>query len=245
MKSLIITVAGKATRFNKDLSKPTLKCIYYENSPKNTLLYKILEKSKDIDQYVIVGGYLYEDLKSYIDTLDEFKPKITLVYNPHYEDYGSGYSLIKGVEVVNEKVDEIIFVEGDLYFNAQNFEQIKQTSKDVITINREFISSDKSVVLYVDANDHVHYVYDTKHKYLTVEGDFKAIYNSGQIWKFISLNKLRNVVMSLNQKQIQGTNLEEIQGYFNDLTIEQIDFIAFDTWLNCNTIFDYKKINTI
>src|SRR5574344_1485086 len=133
MRSLIIMVAGKAKLFNKDLAKPTLKCLYFETSPNNTLLYRILEKSEDIDQYVIVGGYLFDELKAYVETLDEFRQKISLIYNPHYEDYGSGYSLIKGIEAVDDKADEVIFVEGDLYFNAEDFEQIKNSLKDVIT----------------------------------------------------------------------------------------------------------------
>ena len=38
MKYLIITVAGTATRFNRDTEKETLKCLYYKDSPKFALL---------------------------------------------------------------------------------------------------------------------------------------------------------------------------------------------------------------
>ena len=62
MKTLIITVAGTATRFNRDTAVPTLKCLYEIGGYKNTLLYQILDKARDYDEYVIVGGYLTKSL---------------------------------------------------------------------------------------------------------------------------------------------------------------------------------------
>ena len=94
MKALIITVAGTATRFNKDTSRDTLKCLYFQENPRYSLLYQILDKARSLDKYIIVGGYLFEELSAFINcNLQEFKDKIELVYNSHYEDYGSGYSL--------------------------------------------------------------------------------------------------------------------------------------------------------
>ena len=113
MKALIITVAGTATRFNKDTSRDTLKCLYFQENPRYSLLYQILDKARSLDKYIIVGGYLFEELSAFINcNLQEFKDKIELVYNSHYEDYGSGYSLIKGIEAVSSECDEVIFVEG-------------------------------------------------------------------------------------------------------------------------------------
>ena len=65
MTPLIITVAGSATRFNKDLDREVLKCIYYEESPKYALLYQLLDKARDLDEYIIVGGYLFNQLKTF------------------------------------------------------------------------------------------------------------------------------------------------------------------------------------
>lgn len=42
----------------------------------------------------------------------------------------------------------------------------------------------KAVALYVDEIDKVHYIYDTNHSLLSIPSPIKAIYNSGQIWKF-------------------------------------------------------------
>ena len=39
MKYLIITVAGTATRFNRDTKEDTLKCLYYEDSSEYALLH--------------------------------------------------------------------------------------------------------------------------------------------------------------------------------------------------------------
>ena len=193
MKALIITVAGTATRFNKDTSRDTLKCLYFQENPRYSLLYQILDKARSLDKYIIVGGYLFEELSAFINcNLQEFKDKIELVYNSHYEDYGSGYSLIKGIEAVSSECDEVIFVEGDLFYDGGSFEQVISSNNNVITANREFITSRKSVVLYVDMNGHIHYLYDTKHLSLEIAEPFQAIYNSAQIWKFLSVEIIRS-----------------------------------------------------
>ena len=45
MKALIMTVAGTATRFNKDTSRDTLKCLYFQENSRYSLLYQILDKA--------------------------------------------------------------------------------------------------------------------------------------------------------------------------------------------------------
>ena len=68
-----------------------------------------------MDEIVVVGGYKYEDLEKFIrNEMKDVNHKMKLVYNDHYHDYGSGYSLLKGIEVVSEKANEITFIEGDL-----------------------------------------------------------------------------------------------------------------------------------
>ena len=41
MKYLIITVAGTATRFNRDTKEETLKCLYYTEEPQYALLAQL------------------------------------------------------------------------------------------------------------------------------------------------------------------------------------------------------------
>lgn len=243
MKTLIVTVAGAATRFNKDTQEPTLKCLYEIGGYKNTLLYQILDKARDFDEFVIVGGYLYEKLEKFIEeNLQEFKSKIKLTFNPEYATFGSGYSLIIGIQNSNPKTNEILFVEGDLYFDRDDFEQIKISTKNVLTVNHELITAKKAVVVYENENGFLRYLYDTSHSYLKIPEPFLAVYNSGQVWKFNDIEKLSGVLGALTPEQVRGTNLEIIQGYFGDLTPDQYELVVFDTWHNCNTVKDYETV---
>lgn len=243
MKTLIITVAGTATRFNRDTAEPTLKCLYEIGGYKNTLLYQILDKARDYDDYVIVGGYLYDKLQDFIqDHLTEFRDKIKLVFNPEYETLGSGYSLIVGIQAASPDSEEILFVEGDLYFDIGDFDKVKKSHKAVFTVNHELITAKRAVVVYVNTAGNLRYLYDTNHSYLQIPEPFLAVYNSGQVWKFTDMSKLSNVLNSLTPEQVKGTNLEIIQGYFGDLSTDEYEMVAFNTWHNCNTVKDYKTV---
>lgn len=246
MKSLIVTVAGTATRFNRDTKVETLKCLYYEESPQYCLLYHILQSAAEYDEFIIVGGFLYDNLIKFVNEhFQEFLPKIRLVFNPLFKEYGSGYSLIKGIETVDPNSDEVLFVEGDLYIDRESFRKVFTAKKDVITTNNEAILANKAVVLYVDEHTHVHYLYDTSHSALFIPEAFTAIYNSGQTWKFRDIKRLRSIVDNLTEKQVKGTNLEIIQGYFGAMSMENIDVIKFSHWYNCNTVADYNTVYSI
>ena len=56
MKYLIITVAGTATRFNRDTKEETLKCLYYTDEPQYALLAQLLKNCGEYDKYILVGG---------------------------------------------------------------------------------------------------------------------------------------------------------------------------------------------
>ncbi len=243
MRTLIVTVAGTATRFNRDTKEPTLKCLYEIGGPKNTLLYQILDKARDFDEFVIVGGYLYDELKKFIeDNLWEFKDRIRLVFNPEYSTFGSGYSLIVGIHNVSSKTEEILFVEGDLYFDEDAFHRIKNSDRNVFTVSHELITARKAVVVYEDGKGFLHYLYDTSHSYLWIPEPFLAVYNSGQVWKFRDMTRLSRVMSALTTEQTRGTNLEIIQGYFGDLSPEEYEMVVFSTWYNCNTVKDYETV---
>lgn len=239
MKYLIITVAGTSTRFNRDTKEDTLKCLYYIDEPQYSLLSQLLKNCGQYDKYIIVGGYLYEKLDKFVkDELSVYGDKLELVYNDHFKDYGSGYSLYKGIEAIKDSGD-VTFVEGDLFFMASTFKQVYESAKSVISINCEPIYSNKAVVLYINADGKPRYLYDINHQTLTVPEPFEAIFNSGQMWKFASSEKLLNVVKTLSEKQLQGTNLEIIQDYFRDMNAEDYDVVTFAEWYNCNTVADY------
>ena len=243
MKSLIITVAGMSSRFNRDTKEDVLKCLYYEDTPGNSLLSLQVHKAFNlVDEIVVVGGYKYEDLERFIRTeMKDVNHKMKLVYNDHYSDYGSGYSLLKGIEVASNKADEIVFIEGDLFFDTESVEKIINSNRDVISVNNEPILSNKAVALYFDAQNYPHYIYDTTHSCLEINEPFTAIYNSGQMWKFCYTARVREVCQSLTPEQEQGTNLEIIQKYFGTYKSTQLDIVNVSLWYNCNTVADYRE----
>lgn len=242
MKSLIITVAGMSSRFNKDTKEDVLKCLYYEDKPENTLLCLQVHKIVDlVDEIIVVGGYKYDDLVAFIqDHMKDVNKKMKVVYNDHYHDYGSGYSLIKGIEAVSDQTDEITFIEGDLFFDTESVEKIINSSKDVISVNNEPILSNKAVALYFDAYNHPHYIYDTSHSCLEIHEPFTAIYNSGQMWKFCDPTRVREICQLLTPEQEQGTNLEIVQKYFGAYPSTQLGIVRVNLWYNCNTVADYR-----
>ena len=243
MKTLIVTVAGTATRFNRDTYKPTLKCLYSTGGPENTLLYQILDKARDFDEFVIVGGYMYDSLKEFTEeNLKEFKDRIKLIFNPEYSAYGSGYSLILGIWNASPETGEILFVEGDLYFDKSDFTKIKDSDRSVFTVNHELITASKAVVVYKNRKGYLRYLYDTSHSYLQIPEPFLAVYNSGQVWKFTDMDRLKQVLDALTPEQTRGTNLEIIQGYFGSLSPEEYEMVVFGTWHNCNTVKDYETV---
>ena len=231
-----------SSRFNKDTKEDVLKCLYYEDTPANSLISLQVHKVYDlVDEIIVVGGYKYEDLKQFIrEQMKDVNHKLKLVYNDHYHDYGSGYSLLKGIEVVSEQTDEITFIEGDLFFDTESVERIISSKKDVISVNNEPILSQKAVALYFDANNYPHYIYDTSHSCLEIHEPFTAIFNSGQIWKFRNPSRVREVCQFLTPEQEQGTNLEIIQKYFGAYKMSQLDIVRVSLWYNCNTVSDYR-----
>ena len=243
MKSLIITVAGMSSRFNKDTKEDVLKCLYYEDTPAYSLISMQVHKAFNlVDEIIVVGGYKYEDLEKFIrDEMKDVNHKMKLVYNDHYHDYGSGYSLLKGIEVVSEKADEITFIEGDLFFDTESVEKIIASKKDVISVNNEPILSNKAVALYFDANNYPHYIYDTSHSCLEIHEPFTAIYNSGQMWKFMNPSRVRDICQFLTPEQEKGTNLEIIQKYYGSYKSTQLDIVRINLWFNCNTVADYRE----
>ncbi|MDE7336527.1 MAG: licC domain protein [Clostridia bacterium] len=244
MKVLLLTVAGTSTRFGKSLGRECLKCIYNEKGFEESLLSNMARKDKSFDKIVIVGGYKFGELKEAVDKyFDYLKEKIVLVENEHYFDYGSGYSLYQGLKyLVDTDFDEIVFAEGDLWVDNKSFIEVSSSDKDVITFNRDTIDAQKSVVLYFDIKNEVHYLYDTAHSYLQIDSPFLSIYNSGQIWKFSDKDRVKKSFYGIDEKTWQGTNLVFIQKYFGDRNKDEYEMKEFKVWLNCNTVEDFRKI---
>ena len=247
MRVFLTTVAGSATRFSKSIGKPTVKCIYNREDPAKTLLNHMLTQASDYDLFVVVGGFLINELEDYINTNlpSEFSEKVMLVNNEQYSEYGSGWSLYLGLDaalkIYGKDITEVLFAEGDLFVDDESFSSVAGTKNSVITINSEAIKANKAVALYYDLENVPHYIYDTAHGQLKIDEPFTAVYNSGQIWKFTDIGLLSDLVLNGDPERFTGTNLVLINEYFQKLAKngETIDIISMKTWINCNTINDF------
>lgn len=243
MKALVITVAGISSRFNKGMDREYLKCIYSEGG-KPTILESILEKAHQYDLVVIVGGYRYNELQSYMQSREtRLGARLKMIHNPFYQQYGTGYSLYLGLRSVEEeRFDEIVFLEGDLYFDRNSFDRLTEVSGDALTIVNQPIYAERSVVVYLDREEKPHYVFDSCHGLLSIMEPFKAIFNSAQMWKFYDPQRLYWCLDEMADHRVQGTNLEIVQEYFGSLARDRYHVIPISEWTNCNTIEDYRRI---
>lgn len=242
-RTAIITVAGESTRFRKSVGRDVLKCLYTERTEKETLLFRLVALCAGFDRIIIVGGYRFHDLRSFVScSLKDFAGKITLIENAHFSDFGSGYSLYEGLrEAARSPADEIVFSEGDLFVDAETFGKIVRSDKNIVTANSEPIEAKKSVAFYTSETGAINYIYDTNHCTLRIDGPFLAIHNSGQVWKFRDTERLFSITDSLTEEERTGTNLVIVQKYFETLNPKEYDIMRFKKWINCNTIEDYRK----
>lgn len=244
MKVLLITVAGTSSRFRESLGRECLKCIYYEKSYEESLLYRMIRRNTEFDCYIIVGGFRYEELVGFVNRfMKEIRDRIVLVENPFYEQYGSGYSLFVGMkEAIRIDCDELVFAEGDLYVDSAGFDRVCGIRNNVITYNRESILASKAVAFYFDERQGLHYIYDTGHSALHIGEPFLGIFNSGQIWKFYEKGRMVAAFHAIRESEWRGTNLVYIQEYFGRLTDQEYEMVEFSTWINCNTVSDFRNI---
>lgn len=244
VKILVLTVAGMSSRFSESLGHKCLKCIYYEKSPEESLLYRMLYQNTDFDRVILVGGYRFDELTAFVhEYLSELESKVTLVYNERYANFGSGYSLFCGLrEIMGTECSEVLFAEGDLYVDNASFSRICESPLSVVTYNCDAILANKAVAFYFDIHHGIHYIYDTSHSALEINEPFLGIFNSGQIWKFSHPGHLRKVYSEIHESEWQGTNLVFIQKYFESLSESDYEMVPFQTWLNCNTVSDFKEI---
>lgn len=244
MKVMIITVAGCSTRFSNSIGRDVLKCLYYEKAFSESLMYQIMHKQCEFDKYIIVGGYKYNELESTVNNeFKDLRDRIDLVYNEHYIEYGSGYSLFCGIKKALEyNYSQIVFAEGDLYIDNDSFVKIFDCKHSVVTVNNDPILANKAVAFYLDVDNRIKYVYDIDHSMLRIDEPFLGIYNSGQVWKFSDRRLFENVFNSLDLSDWEGTNLVFVEKYFRQLATNEFQIIRFKDWINCNTVNDFRNM---
>ncbi len=242
MKAAVITAAGISSRFNEGVpeTEKQLKAIY--GGGEQTLLYHLVQRCMFADRIIVVGGYKFDDLKKYTAGLKpEVRDKISLVYNEHFQTLASGYSLYLGLtEAFKYGSDEILFVEGDLDVDRDSLDNVIKSNKSVLTYNCEPIYANKAVVLYKDGNDRYRYAFNSSHGMLKIDEPFSCILNSGQIWKFTDMEKIKTASGKFFTEKKDGTNLFIIQDYFDHVTGTEL--IGLKRWTNCNTRKDYEQI---
>ena len=188
---------------------------------------------------------MYRELEQFIQTTfsESLKKKIRLVDNQEYAVYGSGWSLYQGLKELffdRQEYSEVLFAEGDIYISHQDFDRVIKCPKDVITTSSEPIKAQKAVALYFDIKGIPHYIYDTEHGALQIKEPFISVYNSGQVWKFRDVSRLRQIMHNIGEEEQKGTNLVLINQYFADSSA--IDIIQLDVWVNTNTIKDFDSL---
>ena len=238
MKTAVITIAGVSSRFNEGIieSEKKHKCIYYEKD----------KKDHAMDRIIVVGGYMYEEILEYLGELpDEYKDKIITVYNAHYSDYSSGYSLYVGLKKAFDEcadLDEVCFIEGDLDIDEESFQRVLRSDKDVLTYSFSPIVADKSVVLYQNDKENYKYAFNRNHGFLKITDPFSIMLNSGQMWKFRNIDILKKACEGFYTDDKYETNLLIIQKYIDLCDSKVFELIGLKRWTNCNTREDYKKI---
>ncbi len=68
----------------------------------------------------------------------------------------------------------------------------------------------------------------------------RSIYNSGQVWKFKDMAKLKKIIDGMDENGWKDTNLIFINGYFTTQAYDDIELIPLNKWFNCNTVTDYR-----
>jgi hypothetical protein len=249
-KVLLITVAGLSTRFRATAGRDILKCLYHENDPRETLACfgVYAARAAGFDAVRFVGGYQFTELEAFL-ARPELRELVhsfdcACIENRDYATKGSCYSLYLGLRNLLDgprgaQLREIVFMEGDLAVDLDGLRRISRAEGDVFTACRDPITADRAVAVYRTTGGVLRFAYDTGHSSLSIPEPFREIHNSGQVWKFADLGRLREVLGGLSVAALAGTNLEIVQPYFAGSCNSAL--VTFDRWINCNTLDDYRQ----
>ena len=197
-----------------------------------------------MDKVILVGGYRYHTLERYVGQYQrDFSFSIELVYNPYYKELGTGYTLKVGLEACLKEphCEEIVMIEGDLFFDKESFEHVKTSCQSVVTYNYRPIDSRKAVIAYINQENVLKYIFSTSHGAVEINEPFLEIYNSGQIWKFKKIDRVKQLMKELPKEIWRGTNLLFVEAYFAGVKEAEREMIALKIWENCNTRMDYLQ----
>jgi len=248
-RALIIPVAGVASRFSKSLGCEVLKGIYFERSPEDAVIHRLIRMGEvfGFRKIVVVGGYRFDELRLFLASHLPSVPGLTLVENLRYDSTGTLYSFYKGLEDIfqTEGCEEVVLAEGDLIFDRATFERVVRSKKNVLTSCPEPITAERAVAFYITNLGKARFAYDVNHKVLHIPVPFRSIHNSGQVWKFRDMGLLESLFSKLNPDLFNETNLGFIEEYFSKLPPEATEIIPFQEWKNCNTVEEFRASTVI
>ena len=179
MRKAIILAAGMGTRL-KPLTEKEHKCMTKVNGI--PIIYNTLSilQDNDFDEIIIVVGYLCNSLKKQINDFG-FHLNIKYVENVEYRETNTIFSLQMALHQL-DSVDELVVIEGDVFFEKSVFERLINSNAENTTILEAYNESlDGS---YVEINEK-NYVVDWRHKSDQEEG-----YNLKDKYKTVNLHKL-------------------------------------------------------
>ena len=242
-RTAIVTLAGTSSRFSKSVGRECHKSLFREQPQDDSLLdwQLSLLKQSGFSSIVLVGGYMFNELEAAIGSRYADWP-IILVRNGHYSDWGSCYSLCLGIDAVPDDSTSVTFLEGDLLFDGATFSDLLSIEDDAITATKSIVDARTSVAFYIAKSGRLQYVYDTAHTSLVIDEPFTRIGNSGQVWQFADVKKLKGCSARCGEKEWRGTNLLPIMDYYSTVDGNAVRICAFDKWFNCNTISDYRAM---
>lgn len=130
MKAIIL-VAGKGTRL-KPLTEKTHKCLTEVNG--TPILKNALCKLKKVgvDEVILVVGYMKNQIMERIGFSYEGM-KISYAVNDDYEITNTSASLLKGLELLEQK-DDLFLLEGDVFFEYSILENLMKKDKEACTV---------------------------------------------------------------------------------------------------------------
>lgn len=163
-RKAIILVAGMGTRL-KPLTLQNHKCLTEVNG------VSILENAlhnlnvEGVSQVVLVVGYLKEQIKSRIGNSFEGMP-VEYAENNIFDQTNTVYSLKKGLDAL-EEYDELLLLEGDVFFHKAILEDLISLDAPNITVLEPYNNLLDGTFVELSPNN---YVIDWTHKSMRPDG---------------------------------------------------------------------------
>lgn len=242
-RAAIITLAGTSSRFSASVGHECHKSLYRETPTDTPLLdwqLDLLRRNR-FDHVVLVGGYRFGEVQDHVRARWPDSP-LSLVFNEHYADWGSCHSFCLGIDAVPTGVDAVAFLEGDLLFDEATFAAMVASGGNAITAAPGIVDARTSVAFCISSSGGLAYYYDTAHAELQIPNSFVQLGNSGQVWQFADLPRLKRCSGHCGLPERQGTNLVPIQDYYSGSGTSTPRVFSFRTWFNCNTVTDYRAM---